>query len=213
MIRGLDIGVVRPDYERTIVHNESTMRTSGEASKARIEEAAIRVFVQKGVNGASMRDIAREAQVSLGAIYNHYPSKEELAWVLFSRSWGEMGMELRERARTGATLASQLREMVRYVFESFDENWELVTYVYLSRHAHLRNVTSDIPNPHIVFRKIIVDATTRGEIPRLEPDLATAMVMGAIVQVIDMKILGRVRGRLAGHVESVAAGCARLLGG
>ena len=188
------------------------MRTSGEASKARIEEAAIRVFVHKGVSGASMRDIAREAQVSLGAIYNHFPSKEELAWALFSRSWGEMGMELRERAHTMKTLPQQLKAMVNYVFESFDENWELVTYVYLSRHEHLRHVTPDIPNPHIVFRKIIVDATSRGEIPRLDPDLATAMVMGAIVQVIDMKILGRVRGKLASHVDAVALSCARLLG-
>ena len=212
MVGGLDNRPLCPDYERTIVHNRVSMRTSGEASRARIEEAAIRVFVHKGVAGASMRDIAREAQVSLGAIYNHFPSKEELAWTLFSRSWGEMGLELRERARTMTTLPQQFREMVRYVFESFDENWELVTYVYLSRPQHLRHVTGDIPNPHIVFRKIIVDATARGEIPRLEPDLATAMVMGAIVQVIDMKILGRVRGKLAGHVESVAAACARLLG-
>jgi AcrR family transcriptional regulator len=188
------------------------MRTSGEDTRARIEKAAIRVFVRKGVAGASIRDIAREARVSLGAIYNHFPSKEDLAWTLFSRSWGQMGTELRERAKMARTLHQQLRAMVRYVFESFDRDWELVTYVYLSRHEHLRHVTGDIPNPHLVFRVMIVEAMARGEIPRREPDVATAMVMGAIVQVIDIKILGRVRGRLASQVDTVAGGCARLLG-
>ena len=188
------------------------MRTTGEDTKGRIEKAAIRVFVRKGVAGASMRDIAREAGVSLGAIYNHFPSKEELAWTLFSQGWGEMGTELRERAKMAKTLVQQLRAMVRYVFESFDQDWELVTYVYLSRHEHLRHVTGDIPNPHLVFRVTIVEAMARGEIPRREPDLATAMVMGAIVQVIDVKILGRVRGKLSSQVDAVAGACARLLG-
>jgi len=49
---------------------------TGEETKQRVEDAAIRVFVQKSVSGASVRDIAREAQVSLGAMYNHYKSKE-----------------------------------------------------------------------------------------------------------------------------------------
>src|SRR5262249_46207348 len=141
--QGLDMATPFLHYERTFVHIWPKMRTSGEASKARIEEAAIRVFVHKGVSGASMRDVARQAQVSRGAIYTHFRSKEELAWALFSRSWGEMGMELRERARTMKTLSQQLHAMVGYVFESFDKNWELVTYVYLSRHEHLRHVTPD----------------------------------------------------------------------
>jgi AcrR family transcriptional regulator len=188
------------------------VRTTGEDTKERIEKAAIRVFVRKGIAGASMRDIAGEAGVSLGAIYNHFPSKEELAWALFSRSWGEIGKALRERAKGAKALAQQVRAMVRYVFESFDEDWELVTYVFLSRHEHLRHVTGNMPNPHLAFRITIVEAMARGEIPRQEPDLATAMVMGAIIQVIDVKILGRVRGKLSGQVDAVAGACARLLG-
>jgi AcrR family transcriptional regulator len=188
------------------------VRITGEDTKQRVEEAAIRLFVQKSVSGASVRDIAREARVSLGAMYNHYKCKDDLAWTLFTRSWAEMGSELRVRAKGNKTLAEQLRAMVRYVFESFEENWQLVSYIYLSRHEHLRRITADFPNPHLVFKMVIVEAMARREIPRQNPDLAAAMVMGAIVQVIDTKILGRIKPNLSVCVEPVAGACARILG-
>jgi AcrR family transcriptional regulator len=188
------------------------MRITGEETKQRVEEAAIRMFVQKSVSGASVRDIAREAKVSLGAMYNHYKSKEDLAWTLFTRSWADMGSELRERARASKVLAEQLRSMIQYVFFSFEQNWELVSYVYLSRHEHLRRITADLPNPHLVFRMVIVEAMARHQIPRQNPDLLAAMVMGAIVQVIDTKILGRIKPDLSNCVEPVAQACLRILG-
>lgn len=49
-----------------------------EARTAAIREAAIRLFVAKGVEGARMEDIAAEAGLSAGAIYRYYPSKEHL---------------------------------------------------------------------------------------------------------------------------------------
>lgn len=187
------------------------MRITGEETKQRVEEAAIRVFVQKSVSGASVRDIAREARVSVGAMYNHYKSKEDLAWTLFTRSWADMGSELRARARGSRDLGEQLRSMIRYVFASFEENWELVSYVYLSRHEHLRRITADLPNPHVVFRMVIVEAMGRRQIPRRDPDLMAAMVMGAIVQVIDTKILGRIKPNLSACVDPVADACLRIL--
>ena len=189
------------------------MRLTGEDTKQRVEQAAIRVFVQKSVAGASVRDIAREARVSLGAMYHHYKSKEELASALFIQTWAEMGTELRVRAKLGNTVGDKIREMIRYVFESFEKNWELVTYVYISRHEHLRRVTPDVPNPHLVFRMVIIDAMARGDIPRQDPDLAAAMVMGTIVQVIDTKILGRIKPKLTNCVETVAGACERILRG
>ena len=188
------------------------MRTSGPDTKDRIERAAIAVFVKDGVEGASIRDIAEKAGVSLGALYNHYDHKVDLARELFLRSWADMGRSLRQRARAHENLADQLRAMVRYVFESFDENSDLVTYVYISRHQHLREVKGAVTNPYLVFRVVIVEAMRSGEIPHQDADLATAMVMGTIVQVMDMKILGRIKPKLSQKVDEVAQAAFRLLG-
>ena len=44
----------------------------------RILQAAHRLFMARGFNGSNLRDIAKEAQVSMGGIYHHFASKEEI---------------------------------------------------------------------------------------------------------------------------------------
>ncbi len=44
----------------------------------RIEAGALRVFTRQGFHGTSVRDIARAAGVSLGNLYNYYPTKERI---------------------------------------------------------------------------------------------------------------------------------------
>ena len=49
-----------------------------QASDQKIRAAAAHVFVDKGLAGASIQQIASAAGVSLGLMYHHYRSKEEL---------------------------------------------------------------------------------------------------------------------------------------
>lgn len=49
-----------------------------EARKDAIMNAAGRMFVRKGVGAATMQEIAAEADLSAGAIYRYFPSKEDL---------------------------------------------------------------------------------------------------------------------------------------
>jgi AcrR family transcriptional regulator len=46
--------------------------------RARIRDAAIRLFGERGIEGASIRDIAAEAGVSSGLVRHHFGSKEAL---------------------------------------------------------------------------------------------------------------------------------------
>lgn len=52
----------------------------------RILEAAKSLFLTKGYNGSNLRDIAKEARVSMGGIYHHFSSKEEIYRSLLSQS-------------------------------------------------------------------------------------------------------------------------------
>lgn len=47
-------------------------------TKSRIHEAAVRLFTRQGFHGTGMRQIASEAGVSLGNLYNHHKTKQEL---------------------------------------------------------------------------------------------------------------------------------------
>ena len=54
-----------------------------DSTKQRILDAAYRRFVKNGYQGSSMRDIAEEAGIKAGSIYNHFPGKEEIFEAVF----------------------------------------------------------------------------------------------------------------------------------
>ena len=186
-------------------------RTAG--TRERIERAALKHFVEQGIAETSIRNIADTAHISLGAMYNHFSSKEELAWQLFINGWNEIGQGLRRRANDESSVAAKFRSMIEYVFRRFDEDWLLVTYIFSSRHQHLQRVPVSRGNPYMMFRMVIAEAMRRGEIPRGDLELKTALIVGAIIQAIDSRILTRLKGPLASSAASAADLCVRMLGG
>jgi AcrR family transcriptional regulator len=50
----------------------------GETTRLAIEDAAISLFMEQGYHATSMRQIADQADLALGGIYNHFSSKEEI---------------------------------------------------------------------------------------------------------------------------------------
>ena len=52
--------------------------TKGETTRAAIEDAAVELFITNGYHATSMRQIAEQAGLALGGIYNHFASKEEI---------------------------------------------------------------------------------------------------------------------------------------
>jgi AcrR family transcriptional regulator len=186
-------------------------------TRERIERAALHHFVHQGIAETSIRDIADKAGISLGAMYNHFESKEDLAWQLFIGGWDEIGRELRRRGHGDAKLAAKLQSMIEYVFRRFDEDWLLVTYIFGARHQHLRRIGTarggGRDNPYTMFRLVIAQAMGRGEIPRGDLDLKTALVVGAIIQAIDSRMLLRLKGNLADAAPAAARLCHAMLNG
>lgn len=70
--------------------------TKGVEARQRIIAVAEQLFTRKGFDGASMRDIAAEANMQAASMYYYFPSKEELLWAV----WEKGGRELLERARS-----------------------------------------------------------------------------------------------------------------
>jgi AcrR family transcriptional regulator len=52
--------------------------TKGERTRQQIIQEAHRLFVERGYHGTSMRQIAKQAGLALGGIYNHFAGKEEI---------------------------------------------------------------------------------------------------------------------------------------
>jgi TetR/AcrR family transcriptional regulator, regulator of cefoperazone and chloramphenicol sensitivity len=75
-------------------------------ARARIRDAALLLFAEHGVGGASIRDIAAAAGVSSGLVRHHFGSKEELRNACDAYAMDQM-VRLREQAVAGGGLADE----------------------------------------------------------------------------------------------------------
>jgi TetR/AcrR family acrAB operon transcriptional repressor len=64
-------------------------KTADEAEKtrARIVDAALFVFAERGVQAAQLEEIARRAGVTRGALYHHFSGKSELLSAVLKERW------------------------------------------------------------------------------------------------------------------------------
>ncbi len=59
------------------------------ARRRTIEDAALRLFRQRGYHGVSLRDICAEGGLTVGAVYAHFASKEAIFHSLIGRLYDE----------------------------------------------------------------------------------------------------------------------------
>jgi AcrR family transcriptional regulator len=73
------------------------MTTKREVTANHLLETALRLFRRKGFERTTMRDIAEEAGLSVGAAYYHFRSKEDLVLAFYRWTQDEHERLLRER--------------------------------------------------------------------------------------------------------------------
>lgn len=172
----------------------------GTATRARIEQEALALFAQKGIDGTSVRDIALRAGLSEGALYRHFPSKEELARELFLSHYAALAAEICAVDARALPLPEKLKEVVGLACRLFDEEPALFAYLLIHQHDHLRHVP-EAPEANVVEAVALL---LRGA--GLSADgasLAGAMALGCVVQPAVFALYGRLEGPLSAHADAI----------
>ena len=97
-----------------------------EETRGRILEAALSIFRERGFEKATMREIAAEAGVAVGAAYYYFDSKDAIVMAFYERAQGEMHPQI-EAALDGAkTLEARLRAAIDAKLNYFAPNRKLL---------------------------------------------------------------------------------------
>jgi AcrR family transcriptional regulator len=153
-------------------------------------EAALACFTELGFAATTMADVCQRSRASVGSVYHHFKSKEQLAGALFLEGLADFQQGLlRELARidTGRPGSGKrlIRTMVdhylrwveahpvwaRYLIEfgggssvaAFDDQLETLNREFLSR-----------------LEQAVLPAVRRGELRRLPHDVALSLVFGPV---------------------------------
>lgn len=117
----------------TRLKKEKPAGSKSEETRARILEAALAIFRERGFERATMREIAAEAKVAVGAAYYYFESKDAIVMAFYERSQGEMAADIEALLDRCRTLEERLRGIITEKLDYFAPNRKLLGA--LSAHA------------------------------------------------------------------------------
>lgn len=163
-----------------------------EARKQQIVGAAASCFSQKGFHQTTMHDICSRSELSPGAIYRYFPSKEEIIAAMVAERQRE-GVGLIEKARGGhdRTLGA-LDEIAEAFFSRLHDKQGCALDIELWAEAQTNPQIRDMLNTDAceigdALEDLIASAQSRGEInagldPRAVAQVMYSMFQGLVLQ-------------------------------
>lgn len=157
-----------------------------EERRRQIAEALWRIASTRGIEGASLRDVAAEAGISLGRLQHYFTSKDEM--LVFALGHIERLGEQRVLARIGELSGTPaprevLREILTEMLPLDDDSrtGSLVQMAYFVRAVHderlRRHAKDGIPALRALFAGLLRQAIERGEVGPDRDAEAEAMLL------------------------------------
>lgn len=102
-------------------------------NKAKISQAAVRVFSREGFHRARMKSIAQEAGVAVGTIYNYFKDKDDLLLSVFEEGIRIRMDFLEELGHTSLPIRDQIQHLLESHFSQIREQQELAELILFER--------------------------------------------------------------------------------
>jgi AcrR family transcriptional regulator len=175
------------------------------ARRTQILDAATRVFASKGFNRATIRDVAQDAGVADGTIYNYFANKTDLLFGLLDR--------LNDTERRPASLAQATEPPVGDIGDAFRAYFRAYFRTYMRERVEALWSNADLfravlpellANPEMraryhdeviaptmalgegAFRALVANGTMRD----LDVTLTTRLVAGSVLGLMVLQLLG-----------------------
>ena len=173
------------------------------STKARIERAALTLFVERGVDGVAVREIAARVGITDAAIYRHFKSKSELAESLMLAIHERLTDLVRGIEAQDVSFRDKITNLVNAYCALADEDWDLFSYHLLHLHYFPDLFAGDSSKrtrragPISACADMLDAAVEAGEIAPGNIALLASMVLGIVLQAASAKAHMRLRGPLS----------------
>jgi AcrR family transcriptional regulator len=142
----------------------------GERTQSEIVQAAHRLFIENGYHGTSMRQIAEEAGIALGGIYNHFASKEDIYLAVIKEHHPYINLVPAMMSAEGDDLGSLLRDAARRMVAALNYRLDFLNLMFIElvefdgRHISMLFETI-FPQIMVFARRIMQDQDELRPIP------------------------------------------------
>jgi AcrR family transcriptional regulator len=164
-----------------------------------IFEAASKLFTKKGYHVTGLRELSKEAGISLGNLYNYINTKEDILYIIHEKA-AEMILEAIDQETSDVTdPVEKLKEMIEIELVTMDKYQELILLIYQESHAlskkSLRSLLRGEEMHLQRFQKVLEDGMEKGIFKRSNPVMAANLIK----MMIDCWVLKRwaLRGKVS----------------
>ena len=169
----------------------------------RILTAALDLFVQQGYHNISIHEIQKRANVSIGSIYNHFGGKEGVARALYKHLLNELDELLRDVELASRSPLKQSQQIITELFAYTETHRTIISYIFHAKHAEF------LPEePHtcesaafIRMRRVVENGMACGEFREMDPVVATAMVFGGPIRMIQLRLENQITEPLSAYLH------------
>ena len=171
----------------------------------KILTAALDLFVNKGYHNVSIHEVQKQADVSMGSIYNHFGGKEGVASALYKHILNEMDELVGDVINEGGSPSAQCKEIIRLLFEYTDSQRNIMAFVFHAKHTEFLSEVPLICNasPFITIRGIIQKGIEAGEFIEVDSWVAASSLFGGAIRMIQLRLDGLIEEPLISYYEAV----------
>lgn len=108
-----------------------TQQSSSLTKIERIKHSAVKIISEKGIAGASVVDIAHDAQVSVGYLYRYYPSKKELINDVIFSIYNRVLLNIEEILANNNTIEKITNEIINYYFRVYRKSPATIKFLVM----------------------------------------------------------------------------------
>jgi AcrR family transcriptional regulator len=163
--------------------------TRGKESRRRLQDAALRVFVARGIDAATTKEIAREAGMAEGNLYRHYASKEDLAWAVYEAQLARVVGEL-ESVVEDTDARTNLKSLLHRFRSLFEAEPDVYSFIVIAQHNLLSRTPKTLRTPVDVVGDVLARGQRRREVRKGDLQLLPTYVIGMVVRVTLLKLHG-----------------------
>ena len=150
-------------------------------TEKRIKEAARKVFMEKGFDGTTSRDIAEAAGINVALTNYYFRSKEKLFQMIFEDAHREFFHESHELLQKPISLREKIPQLMAADFNLFSKTPNLSLFLLTERHRHPELLASvEQPTALAFFLNQIQEAVERGEIRPMAPAHVLQLIMANV---------------------------------
>ncbi|WP_456446652.1 TetR/AcrR family transcriptional regulator [Thiolapillus sp.] len=174
----------------------------------RILTAALDLFVNHGFHNVSVHDVQKQANVSIGSIYNHFGGKEGIARALYKHLLKEFEEMIEAIIAENPSSRECCNRIIAKLFEYTETRANIIAYML---HAKHREFLPDEPplcssTPFTAMRNVVQKGIDRGEIRQGDPWIMTASIFGGAIRMIHLRLDGIIDTPLPEYHEDLIEG-------